>query len=118
MTFLKCSNILLFLIFTIVIVNPSVAQDSPLIPNSSHVSMRLQNISQLESPVGAITHRFPSNISIEDIRAARLNNLSRNMNISGRLKKPVNVTSAGIYSRKTDAVNATNKNLMVSKTQL
>ena len=81
MTFLKCSNILLFLIFTIVIVNPSVAEDSPIILNSSHISMRLQNITHIENPRGIITHRFPPNVSIEDIRAARLNNLSMNKTV-------------------------------------
>ncbi|CAG0955134.1 Thermophilic serine proteinase [Methanosarcinales archaeon] len=36
MTFLKFSNILLFFIITIVLVNPSAAQDSPIIPDSSY----------------------------------------------------------------------------------
>ncbi len=93
MTFLKCSNILLFFIFTIVIVNPSVAQDSPIIPDTSHVSMRLQDISQLESPGGRITHRFPPNISMGDIGVARLDNLSRDMYVIKRSTNPVNVSS-------------------------
>src|SRR5659263_7479 len=74
MTFMRCCNFLLFLIFTIVMINTSVAEDSPILPDSSHVSMRLHNISQIESPGGAITHRFPPNISMGDIRVDRLNN--------------------------------------------
>ena len=92
MTFLRCSNILLFFIITIVLVNPSVAQDSLIILNSSDVPTILQKISQLENTGGTITHRLPPNITMEDIRSGRLNNLSRNMNIVERSTKPVNAT--------------------------
>ena len=111
MTFSRKGNIFLIFILTLVLINPSIAQEYPVTLNSSQVPAILQNMSNFESTERAITHRLPLHILEGDIPTDQLNNLSRNMNIAGRLKKPVNLTSADIYDRKADVFNARNKNL-------
>ncbi len=77
---MRITSILLFLIFMLVMVNVSVAQDSPIIPNSSHIPVMLQKISQMDGSGDTITNRHP-NISMGEIRPGRLDNLSMNRNL-------------------------------------
>ena len=82
MTYLRNNNIIigsifLFCIFAIALVNPSVAQESTTILNSSHDPAILRNVSQIDSPAGTVTHRYPSGIVMGNISPDRLNNFSR-----------------------------------------
>ena len=106
-------SLLLFFILTTVLVNPSVAQESLIILNSSDVPTMLQNIRLIESLGGTITHRFPPHILIGDIPSGQLNKLTGNMNIVEISTKPVNEASVSMYGRTAEiAVNVWNNNFL------
>lgn len=55
---IRIGSIFLFCILAVVIINPSIAQESPVTLNSSHDPAILRNISHIDSPVGTVTHRY------------------------------------------------------------
>ena len=89
---IKIGSILLFCILVIVIVNPSIAQESPVILNSSHDPAMLRNISHIDRTVGTVTHRYPPGITMGNIPPDRLNSLNGIKNNPGN-----NVSNRTLY---------------------